>query len=482
MQLRAWFKVATRPLGLSAFCLAIGGAVAGCSKPKESAPSVAEPPSVQIVQPQVRTIVRTVGQPSFVASYEHTSIFPKVNGYIKKWNVDIGDKVKKDQVLCTLFVPELEADLQTKRQTVRLDAQRVELALKMVKVAEADVKAAAARLTESKAILGQYQAQLDRWAAQSTRINREVGGGTVDIQTGDEVKNQYAASTAARDAAKASIQKAEAELLSKEAAQEQAVVAVHVARASLAVADSEVKRLEAWNGYLTLKAPYDGIIVARNTNDGDLVMPSSGDPSADHNAPHLAPNGQSAPLFVVERTDIVRVFVDIPEQDANYVTAGTKANVLIRGFRDQTIPGTVTRTAWALNVKSRTLRAEVDLPNTDSKILPGMYAYGKVVIERPNVLALPVSALISSGEKQYFWKYENGKAVKHEVQTGISDGEWIEITNKQLPSKSFAEDRWEPVTTSEQVILGDLTALADGSPVQVGGAAKTNGFAANTGH
>ena len=95
----------------------------------------------------------------------------------------------------------------------------------------------------------------------------------------------------------------------------------------------------------------------------------------------------AAPIYVVDRTDIVRIFVDIPEQDANYVQIGTKATVLAKAYRDQPIPGTVTRTSWALNIKSRTLRAEIDLPNPDSQILPGMYAYAKVIIERPGVRA-----------------------------------------------------------------------------------------------
>ncbi len=100
--------------------------------------------------------------------------------------------------------------------------------------------------------------------------------------------------------------------------------------------------------------------------------------------PHLSPSG-AAPIYVVDRTDIVRIFVDIPEEDANYVHIGTKASVLAKAYRDQPIPATVTRTSWALNIKSRTLRAEIDLPNTGSQLLPGMYAYAKVIIERPGV-------------------------------------------------------------------------------------------------
>ena len=110
---------------------------------------------------------------------------------------------------------------------------------------------------------------------------------------------------------------------------------------------------------------------------------------------------------MVDRTDIVRIFVDIPEQDANYVQVGTKASVVAKAYRDQAIPGSVTRTSWALNTKSRTLRAEIDLPNPNSQLLPGMYAYAKVIVERPDVRALPPAALTYSGEKTFCGMHEN---------------------------------------------------------------------------
>ena len=303
-------------------------------------------------------------------------------------------------------------------------------------------------------------------------------------------------------------------------------------QADLAVATSEAKRLEAWVGYLTLTAPYDGVIVTRNANTFDFVLPSTGDPSADARVPHLSPSGSAAPIYVVDRTDIVRVFVDIPEQDANYVhgcdlrlmlsakdvsqipTAGrdliivagvgnllhfrifdsdgkrvvntdekqlaksgsqmtklksllsklrkdprvspldkdevikslasmfggtyvpngTKASVLAQAYRDEPIAGTVTRTSWALNVKSRTLRAEIDLPNPGGQLLPGMYAYANVIIERTGVRALPVSALTSSGDRTYCWICQDGRAQRTEIQTGVSEGQWIEVTNLRRPT------------------------------------------------
>lgn len=118
-----------------------------------------------------------------------------------------------------------------------------------------------------------------------------------------------------------------------------------------------------------------------------------------------------------------------------------------------------------------------------------MYTYGKV-IERPQMLAVPLAALSHSGEKTYYQSYENGKAVRTEVQTGVSDGQWIEVTNRwrrlaaacsvqnasdqksnevpvELSSRLASKEVWLPFDGSENVILGDLSELIDGEPVEV---------------
>ncbi len=448
--------------------------------------SVAEPPSVRLIKPQLRKIVRIVGQPSFVEPYERSSVYPKMTAYIDQWNVDIGDTVKKGEVLAKLYVPELVEDWGTKKATVKVDEQRVELARKIVKVAEADVKAAEAHLAEARAILDQYEAQVVRWESEVKRLKREVRGGVVDPQVLLESENQWRSSRAAREAAKATILKAEAELLSKQAIKIQDDIAVEVARADLKVAESEAKRLEALVGYLVLPAPFNGVITVRNANTFDFVLPATGDPTAMQHSPHLSPGGAAAPIYVVDRTDIVRIFVDIPEHDANYVRKGTKASVHIRGFRDQWIPATVTRTSWALNVKSRTLRAEIDLPNTDSQILPGMYAYGKVIIERPGVWSLPLSALSTIGDKTSYWSHQRGsdgkdRAVRNELRTGVSDGTWIEVTNRQLPEPVNGADSWALIDGSERVLdADDLGMLTHGDPVRFSSATDAAKNAAAT--
>jgi multidrug efflux pump subunit AcrA (membrane-fusion protein) len=246
---------------------------------------------------------------------------------------------------------------------------------------------------------------------------------------------------------------------------------VAVVTRDLAVAESDARRLKAWVGYLTLTAPFDGVIVARNANTGDFVLPATGDPTAMSRAPDLSP-ARAAPIYVVDRLDVVRIFVDIPEEDANYVQKGTKASVLVRAFRDQPLAGEVTRTAWALNIKSRTLRAEIDLPNPNSQLLPGMYAYANVTIHRPGVRALPLKCIITSGEQTFCMRHENGRAVRTEIQTGASDGQFIEVTNRRVKAteSKTGVDPWVPFDGSEEVIVGDLSVLADGTVVKAAAA------------
>ena len=205
---------------------------------------------------------------------------------------------------------------------------------------------------------------------------------------------------------------------------------MEAARARAQVSRADEQRVAALVGYTHLTAPYDGVVVVRNANTGDYVQPGTGDESGTRRA-----SGRSAarrPLYVVARTDKVRVFVDVPEMDAGAVTRGTKAQVRVQALNDAEIEATVTRTSWSLRPESRTLRAEIDLPNPDARLLPGMYAYARVLIERKDVRALPLAAVVEIGNQNCCYLYEDGKAVQTPVQTGINDGKWVEVVKKRV--------------------------------------------------
>ncbi len=453
-------------------------AASGCSEETKVAPSVSEPPELRVMHPQLRTIVRVVGQPSFVQSYERTSIYPKMTAYIEKWNVDIGDKVRKGDVLAELFVPELEELYGTKKATVEYDKEQVRLAQKDVEVASADVKAARAHLDEAKAILGKYQAEVERWMVQVDRLAKEVERQVIAPQILLESQNELKADVAARDAAKATIEKAAADLQADEARLARAEVRVAATKAELSVAESEARRLEAQVGYLKLFAPFDGIVVARNANTWDFVLPKTGDPTAQDRSPDLSPGGQAAPIYVIDRTDIIRIYVDIPERDANYVHIGSEARVKVWAYKDEWLPASVTRISWALNTRSRTMRAEIDLPNPNAQILPAMYAYGKVVVERPAVRAVPKGAITSAGGKSFLWLYDAGRAERTEVQTGVVEGEWIQVTNRRVPSKDPNDEEFVPIDGEEEVLVGSkLSVLTEGAQVRLSNGPASAGVA-----
>jgi multidrug efflux pump subunit AcrA (membrane-fusion protein) len=445
---------------------------AGCgSKAPPAQSTVKTDPTVRLVHTTVRDLTRTIGQPSFIDSYEQTAIYAKLPGYVLEWHVDIGDPIKKDQVLATIYIPELKEEVQVKTARVEMDTALVQQAHKLVDVAAGNLRAAEAQVVEAKANVNKFEALVVRWQSEVEREKGLVAEDVLDQQILDESTRQLQASIASRDASIAAVDTAEAERIARAADLEKAKVDVQVADASLDVAEADEKRVEALYSYTKLLAPYDGIVVLRNANTGDFVLPAMGDPSA---APRSADQSTSkaAPIYVVARTDVVRMYVDVPEQDANHIVsevarkAGdprdvTKATVLVSAFRDSEIPGQVTRSSWALNFTSRTLRAEIDLPNPDAKLLPGMYAYGQVVFERKGATVLPKAAVTMIGNQATCYLYQNGKAAATLIETGVRVDEWIEVLRKQT------NGQWQPFDGKEQVILGDMSELVDGQKVIV---------------
>jgi multidrug efflux pump subunit AcrA (membrane-fusion protein) len=454
---RASGRVRTRAW---AALLVAGTMTLGCAKPAADPGRVDVRPKVQLVKPEKRTIARSVGQPGFIYAYEQTSIYPKVTGYIEKWNVDIGDRIEKDQVLVEISVPELVAELQQKRAQVVQGEAQVRVAEQVVDVTEHNYAAARARTQEARATVAKYQASVERWESEVKRLTAASGDRVINPQILAESQNQLKADTASREAAKAAAVAGEADEEARKADVAKSKVDVDAARAKAAVDRAEEERLAALVAYTHVRAPYDGVVVARNANTGDYVQPGPGDLSASRGSPDQSAS-RGTPIYVVARTDKVRVYVDVPESEAAYVSPGTRAKIRIPARTDQEIDASVTRTSWSLQVRTRTLRAEVDLPNAKADLLPGMYAYGKVLVERRDVWAVPQVCIVETGEQNVYYLYDNGKAVRTPVQSGIGDGKWVEVARRQVDGK------WEPLTGAEEVIQGDLAELVDGQQVEV---------------
>ena len=436
-------------LALALVAMLATGCTHAASEAKSTVTSV---PEVKLVKPEMRELHCAVDQPCFVDAYEQTAIFSKVSGFVKKFYVDIGQAVKKGDLLVEIFVPELDEDHQRKVAQVGLDQRMVEQARQLVVVAESQLQTAIAQLAEAKANVGKYQADIVRWESEVKRLTKMVEERVVDRQVLDETQRQLSSSRSARDAALAAVAARDAARVSAEADVGKAKIDVETALAQVKVSEAEERRTAAMLAYTQVTAPYDSIVTVRNVNTGDYVQAATGDKSA---------SGVSA-MFVVARDDMVRIFVDVPEEYARYVREGTMANVRAAALSGLEIKAAVTRTSWSLSEKTRTLRAEIDLTAKDyDGLRPGMYVNTKVLIERSGVPMLPHDALVVSGNQTYCYLLHGGKAVKTPVVRGLNDGGWSEVTKMKI------DDAWVKVTGHEDVILGDLSELTDGQTVKV---------------
>jgi multidrug efflux pump subunit AcrA (membrane-fusion protein) len=443
------------------------GLMCGCSK---SDPPPASPisldPAVKVVHAQYRTLKRTVEQPGVINAYERTALYAKVSGFVQKWHVDIGDRVKKGATLVELVAPELVAQHRQMQAQVVLDQAMVEQSKKQHVVAQRNVTAATEQVAQARADVKRYEADVERWDSEVKRLTILVGERVVDQQVLDETRRQLKSSEAALEASQVAVRTRDAQRLSTEATQETTKTNISVAEAKVPVAEADERRLAALVDYLTMTAPYDGVVLARNVNLGDFVTPATGDPSQGQFSLGVSPSN-ATPLYLLNRIDPVLFIIGVPEADAAYVGPGSSARIRVPALANHEFPARVKRTSWALNPTTRTLQAQVELPNPQGRFLPGMYAYGSVFIERPNVRALPVGAVTQIGNQTYCYLALDGKAVRTPVQTGVSDGTWVEATGKLVRSTGSSEGTWEPFDGTEAVIDGDLSAISDGLLVTV---------------
>ncbi len=447
---------------LAAVALAGSGLVvaglSGCGRTSAAAtPEVsaaAEPAVVPTVRPERQTIRRTVQQPGQIEGFEETPLFVKITGYVQKLHVDIGDRVRAGQVLAELWVPELEEEFRQKQAAETLAQTQITQARRALEAAEANLTKAEASLTFAKAGLTRAEASRTRWDAEYERAQRLLAKRAIDQQTVDQTLDQLRSSEAALAESKANIQVTTAALAESKANRDQAEANVQVARARLQVAEADRKRTAALLAYAMVKAPFDGVVSRRQVNTGHFVQPPT------------TGTANNVPLFVVTRTDPVRIFVDVPETDAGLVRDGTPARIRVQALQDQEFAGKVARSSWVLDNQARTLRAEIDLPNPNGLFRPGMYATAAITVNRPAAFTLPASAVVAVDDEPYVMRVANGKAVRTPVRLGSRQGPRVEVLQKQVEAARYGQPaRWERFTGTEEVVLKDPAAWTDGQAV-----------------
>jgi HlyD family secretion protein len=433
--------------------------VAGCgSQAAVPRPSAETAPITRVatVAPRYLTLTRRVVQPGYLRPYEQAPIYTKIAGFVEAVNVDIGDHVKKDQILVKLWVPEVVEDLKVREARVQQAEADLVQAGEAARASKFTREASRAKIQETAAGIVKAESDVRRWQEEVARGLKMMKGGTYDQQTLDEMNNQLRSSLAARDEAKARYASATATFDESSARYDKAEADVLVAKARVAVTRAEYEQWKAWLGYAELKAPFDGVVTLRNVHTGHFLQPSNSGSTSK----------AADPLLTLMRSDIMRCTVQVPELDAVLVKDGDKALVHFQALPGSEVVGTVTRFSWSLDERTRTLRAEVHLKNPTGELRPGMYANVTILTKVPNVLTLPPAAILSdilaNKDQSYCFIVEDGKARKTLVQTGVRGDEGVQVLRKQVPGGKL-----EDFSGTEAIVVSNPGALLDGQDVQI---------------
>jgi HlyD family secretion protein len=296
-----------------------------------------------------------------------TDLYARIPSFASSVKVDIGDHVKRGQVLVELFAPELDAELNLKQAQVAQAEINVKLARHAVQVSEAAMRRNVALLEEAKAALGSSRANLERWRADLARTQKLVEAAAIDKATFDEVRAQVQAGESKITEAQSRIDRAQAQVVEGEALRDKAQTDVRAAEAGVAVARADMDRVATLLEYKHVRAPFDGMVLNRFVNPGELVG--------------LNEKSKVHPLFTLVDVATVRVVIQIPEASALAVKPGTPAIVHIPTIKGSKLSGKVSRTICAIDPKTGTMTAEIDLPNPDSRLYPGMNANVQLQVE-----------------------------------------------------------------------------------------------------
>ncbi len=403
--------------------------------------------TVKVVKPQTGGLERTTTQPGTVRAFEFEEMYAKVSGYLVRQKVDIGSIVKKGEILAEIDAPELYKD--------ELHAKaKLEQARSQVKQMEAHVEAAKAELDAARILIDQRQAEVKRANSSAdfrdkryNRIKQLADYKSVDQNLVDEQFEQREAAQAWQEAAVAGVHTAKADVEAKKAKVVQAQSDLDAAKANVDVADAEVQKAHVFVEFTKIRSHYDGVVTARNYHEGDYIRAGHGD----------------LPLLVVQRIDLMRVIVQIPDTDVPFCRKGDPVD-----FSISTLPHVkfttyvVSRISRSQDQNSRTMRIEVDVPNDKDILRDGMYGAVKIHFkgfqdEQKNAskdaVRIPSSALRRESDKVVAYVVRGGAVHAVEVHLGADNGAVAEVLSG--------------LNADDQVVNHPSGQLRDGLPVRI---------------
>ncbi|MCM3872152.1 MAG: efflux RND transporter periplasmic adaptor subunit [Pyrinomonadaceae bacterium] len=328
-------------------------------------------PVVNVVQAQQAPASSDLQLPGDVEAIQVAAVSAQTTGYLRNLHADIGDRVRARQLLAEIDTPQVDQQLQEAR----------------------------ANLAQSVASLGQAEANLNQAVAN-------VEYARVTYERNQYLAQQHVVSDQVRDQMKTAYDAALATVAAMQAN-------INAAKAAIASSEANVRSLIALQGFQKVFSPFAGIITARNVEIGSLISPGSSSvsssvgttaSSATLPGTGTTSQGTNAPaasggLFEIARIDTLRIFISVPQAFASTIKPGQTATISIRELPEKTFAGRVVRTTSALDPGSRTLLTEVQIPNSNNQLLPGMYATVSFGVQSPDpAVRIPATALIIHAE------------------------------------------------------------------------------------
>jgi HlyD family secretion protein len=367
-------------------------------------------------------IIRTSTQIGTVQPFKEADLYAKVSGYLKTLDVDYGSRVKKDELLAEIDDPEIITEARKAAADVEQAKAAVGQAEAFIESAKADRDAAASAVEKAKAEVNRYVAMTTYHGKKFDRYKQLVKSQALPQQLADEEEENYESSRANELAANMGVLNSQAQLIAAKARVKKAEADLAEARANVDVATAKKATADVLVGYTKITSPYDGVITKRNFFPGAFI--------------HSAAVGGSVPMLTVARTDKVRVVTAIPDRDVPLTNVGDPAEVTLDAMGTEVFKGAVSRFADAEDPGSRTMHTEIDLPNPNDRIKPGMYGIAKVILDTVTKNStLPAYCLVGESKdgKGELFVIKDGKAKKTKVAVGADDGIRVEILSGIAP-------------------------------------------------
>lgn len=351
------------------FCISCGSNSTPVTNAAGASPAAAPTPAVEVTRVVSHKLSITVSLPGELQPYEAVAVFPKLTSFVDWIGVDRGSIVKTGQLMVRLVAPEIAA-------------QRGE--------AQSKLQAAVAQRAESEAKLA---------SEQSTYERLRTASGTPGVVAGNDL-------AVAQKAVEGYRARLEAAAESEKAAK------------------AALQSITEIQGYLQVRAPFDGVVTERNVHPGALVGPGS---------------GSGVPLLRVEQIARLRAVVPVPEKYVAGMAEGAKVEFSVPAFPNETFSGTVARIAHSVDVKTRTMPVELDVANPKGRLASGMFPEVLWLVRRSDAtLFVPVSSVTRTTEATFVVRIHEGTAEWVNVQTGEVDGKLVEVFGELHPGDEVA--------------------------------------------